>query len=318
MNRGFRLSRPLFAVVLGATFLSGSAALIYEVAWSRMLAVVVGNSGDAIALVLAAFMLGMALGAGFLGGLADRIRFPLRFYAGIELFIAICAVAVPFLLPALNSVEALRGTFEQNPTAAVGRMILVFAIIVIPALAMGATLPIVCRALTRNASGLKQGLGVIYGANTLGAAAGASAAGFGLIPLYGLETASFVGAGLSGVSALIFFVVAGLAGPLEIKDQAPLEGSEEVGRKGSRRVMVAALLALGVSGFAMLALEVLWSRILTFVFGHDTYAFSVLLSVVLVGLGLGGLLYRIVSKRNAILVTGLLLGLSGLVIIDSY
>ena len=308
---------PIFVAVVGATFLSGTAALIYEVAWSRMLSVVVGNSADAIAIVLASFMLGMALGARFFGGISDKIRFPLRLFAGLEILIACVAVTMPHLLPALNSIEALRGTFEYNPTAAVGRIILVASIIVIPSVAMGATVPVVARALVRSVDELKKRLGIIYGANTLGAALGASIAGFICIPSYGLSTTSLVGASLSLLAAILMFAVAGRV-DCETEPSPRAAAKEEKGDGSPVPPTFAGLLVLFVSGFVMIAAEVVWSRVLTFVFGHDTYAFAVLLSSVLVGLGIGGILFRILAKRKAHLVSGMLVGLNGLVLIDCY
>ena len=93
--------RAVIALAI-ATLISGAAGLSYEIIWTRMLVVPLGNSADAIALVLCSFMLGMAVGARLLGGLADRISSPLKIYVIAEVALGVYAVVMPFVIPALS------------------------------------------------------------------------------------------------------------------------------------------------------------------------------------------------------------------------
>ncbi|MCP4606651.1 MAG: tetratricopeptide repeat protein [Proteobacteria bacterium] len=314
-----RFSSSAFVGVIAAVFISGAAGLAYEVVWSRMFVVPLGNSSDATALVLAAFMLGIALGARLLGGLADRVRSPLKLYAVVEIGLGLYALIMPLLIGAISSTDIFRGSFEDQPLAAIGRLASAGLLVAFPSMAMGATLPVLVRALSSKRLDVRQRIGIVYGANTIGAAVGASIAGFIAIPLFGLTLTSAGSACLSFAAAFIVLAVRSLAGdPVSDSVDNVVDGSSDEAAVPSRSIALAALIAATASGFVMLAAEVLWARILTFVFGHDTYAFAVLLAIVLLGLGVGGLVYRKLADRDPALVVSLLLGLTAMALLDSF
>ncbi len=294
-------------IALGiATLISGAAGLSYEIVWTRMLVVPLGNSADAIALVLCSFMLGMALGARLLGGLADRISSPLKIYVVAEVALGVYAVVMPFVIPALSGSGA----------PAVVRLVVAAVLVAIPACLMGASVPVLVRALAVFSEDVKNRVGLFYGINTVGGTAGAAFAGFVAVPSLGLIETSFLAAGASIVAALIVAAVSRLSGGVANR-KAPLKPGADSGNP-ARKTAVAALIAAGVGGFVMLASEVVWARILTFVFGHDTYAFAILLVVVLAGLGLGGLLHRLLSKRDPVKVASWMLVLLVVSLFVSY
>ena len=298
MKAGGSISRGMVAAAGLATLLSGAAGLSYEVLWSRMLVVPLGNSADATALVLCAFMLGMAAGARIIGALADRIPSPLRLYVAAEALLAVYAVAMPFITPAL-----LGGTM-----AWAGKMILGVVLVAIPAFLMGASVPVLVRGLSTRADHVPLRVGLLYGLNTLGGAAGAALAGFLAVPSLGLTAASMLAAAGSIAAALLVAAVAKLSrlGSKGKTETVPETDDDDV----PRAVAVAALAAAAAGGFVMLGAEVIWARLLTFVFGHDTYAFAILLVVVLAGMGLGGAAHRaFLSKRDPARVVPALLGL---------
>lgn len=305
---------PIFIAV----FLSGAAGLAYEISWSRLLVPVLGNSADATALILAAFMVGMALGARLFGGFADRVHSPLRLYAKVEIGLGIVAFAIPLVIRWLGTSSLMVG-----PGLSAARLISAFVLIVFPSMMMGATLPVLVRGLNRWGGSAGGTIGLVYGLNTLGAAGGASLTGFVAIPAYGLGLTS-VFAALGSISAgILVFATARL---LKQTSSAPADNARAFGSEAasesalqvSSRLAGAALLAVFISGFVMLAAEVLWSRVLTFVFGHDTYAFAILLAVVLIGLGLGGILYRAFAGRAPVATMVATLGLLGLAVVNMY
>jgi spermidine synthase len=308
---------PALVAVLIAALLSGAASLAYEVVWSRMLVVPLGNSADATAMVLAAFMLGIAFGAQLLGRIADRVRSPLRLYAILEIVLGVYAFIAPMLIDGLDGADGLRGSLAERPMAAVGRLVAAGALVVLPSLVMGATIPVLVRALSRSASDIRHRIGLIYGTNTLGAAVGAAFTGFIAIPFLGFTLTS-------GLAALANFSAAGIAlatgrflGEGRTKDdREPARG--EIDEPPSRARAAAALIAATVAGLSMLSAEVLWSRVLTFVFGHDTYAFATLLAIVLTGLGIGGLVHRRLASLDPLKVCGVLTGLLALALVASY
>ncbi len=309
-------SMPATLAIYIAALISGASALAYEVVWSRMLVVPLGNSADATALVLAAFMLGIAAGARLLGGFADRVKSPLLLYMTLELILGAFALAMPFLISTLPELAPLRGSLEEQPMRAVARLTVSGVLVALPSLAMGATLPVLVRVFTHSRGDVERQIGLLYGANTIGAGIGAAAAGFVVIPQIGLA-----GTGLAAVfGSFVAAILAWGAGKLDrpvgqgtTADDAAFEGA-----KPNRFLAGAAIAGAAAGGFVMLSSEVLWARLLTFVFGHDTYAFSVLLFFVLTGLGLGGFLHRKLAGRDQLLVLASLLGLFCVSLIGSF
>ena len=292
-----RLSIP--AVWLAA-LLSGGAALAYEIAWTRALVVPLGNSADATALVLAGFMFGIAAGAWGGGNLAERVRSPLGTYAVLELSLAGYAVFAPHALVALTGVSWW------------ARVALGLGLIVLPSLAMGATFPLIVRGLTADAP-LRLRVSMAYGANTAGAALGAWVTGFFGIAAVGVSVWSRYAA-LASIGAAAVAVGASFA----LKQGGPATAALDAANRPSPRLARAALLAASASGLAMLAAEVLWARVLTFVFGHDTYAFASLLALVLLGLAGGGLLHRWTAALDQARVLATLLALFAVGLLGSF
>ena len=183
---------------------SGAAALIYEVVWTRLLTLQRGNGLAAASAVLAAFMGGLAAGAGAAGRYAGALppRRALTLYATLEIAIAVLAVLMPLLLIAVRPL--LAATYADGhggATFAFVRLASSVLLLCVPAACMGATFPIASRWIVRTASTAAQDAGGLYAANTLGAAAGAVMAGFALIPALGLRGTTFVGVALNLVAA---------------------------------------------------------------------------------------------------------------------
>jgi spermidine synthase len=198
-------------IFIGVYSGSGVAALIYEVTWTRMLTLQLGHTVAAASTVLAAFMGGLALGAALAGRFADRTTTPdadrsrLRAYAALELVVAGVALLLPFALAA--SVPALAWAYEDGTAPArfaLVRIAISLVLLCIPAAAMGATFPIAAAWFAdqraRGSSSAAEA-GVLYAANTSGAALGAIAAGFFLIPALGLRGTTWIGVALNLLSA---------------------------------------------------------------------------------------------------------------------
>ena len=184
--------RRLFVLLYAA---SGAAALVYEVTWTRMLTLQLGHTVAAASTVLAAFMGGLALGA----WIAGQRRFTtLRTYALLEITVAVAALALPIALSA--SAPALAWAYADGGAPArfaLVRVAISLALLVVPAAAMGATFPIAADWYARSAPDA----GALYAVNTAGAAAGAIAAGFFLIPAVGLRATTGVGVLLNLIAA---------------------------------------------------------------------------------------------------------------------
>ncbi|MBN2672470.1 MAG: tetratricopeptide repeat protein [Deltaproteobacteria bacterium] len=308
---GYRRLALIFAAI--ATVFSGAAGLSYEVVWSRMLVIPLGNSADATTLVLCAFMFGMALGSKIIGSLADRMVSPLRIYVTAEVLLGMYAIAVPFVMPALESSQMFAGNFDSAPLKVLFRFATASVLVALPAVFMGAAVPVLVRALSSASDEIRKRIGVLYGANTLGGALGAALCGFVAIPALGLMTTSFIAASLSLTAAFIVWAVhrAGRHQQVPMPSHSPAKDAVLKGRW-------TALLAAGAGGAAMLGGEVVYTRLLTFVFGHDTYAFAILLVMVLLGIAIGGGVHRLLAQKNQIALTGFSLISLGLFMLLSY
>jgi spermidine synthase len=278
------------AALLLATACSGAAALFYETLWARSLAIALGSTVQANAVIFAAFMVGLALGAYLVGRVTDRLRDVRLAYVAIEVAIALSGCAVGLLLHryrlALTGLLGAGGVQGKLPLA----FVLVLAVVAVPTACMGGTFPLLLE-LTRRVGRQMQGLYTAYALNTLGAAVGTLAAGAVAIPELGVVHALWLAAGLNLFAAIL---VAGL-GPA-LAPAAPGGARSPRAREldgpgpGMTRDGWDRALLLGTafaSGLVVLGLEVAWSRLASYFLGNRTLAFTVLLSWVLVLLSLG-------------------------------
>lgn len=175
-------------------FLSGMAALIYQVAWTNMLALSFGSTTLAMSAVVAAFMGGMGLGAWRYHQLGDRVRRPLLVYGGIEIGIGLMAALFSLGFAQLPPLFGeIAGSLPGESALSAFRFAVAFALLLIPSALMGATFPALCTVLIADATNLDRHLGRIYGWNTVGAASGAIVSGLVLIERLGLSGTVRVG-----------------------------------------------------------------------------------------------------------------------------
>src|SRR5215475_5752025 len=216
-------------LLLGLFFLSGISGLLYEVAWTRMLHLLFGDTVLAVSTVLASFMAGLALGSFWSGRYVDRRPRVLPLYAGLEAGIGVSAVAVPVVLQALTPLyiwlyQALHASFWLF---SVVRFLLAFGLLFIPTTLMGATLPVLSRYMVRHTATLGWRVGTLYALNTGGAVLGCFLAGYVLIGRFGLSQTVWLGAALNLTIALVVWVVQRYteAEPQEL--EAPLSTPED-------------------------------------------------------------------------------------------
>ena len=278
---------------------SGAAALIYEVVWTRLLTLHMGHGLAAASTVLAAFMGGLAAGAGAAGRYAGRLppRRAVHLYASLEIAIAVLALVMPLLLVGVRPL--LAATYaDGNGGATFGFVRLATSVLLlcVPAAAMGATFPIASRWIVRKASTAAQDAGGLYAANTLGAAAGAVLAGFSLIPALGLRGTTLVGVAFNVIAAGgAWFLARGTADAAAASVDpvvAPKGAQHKKAKKDERPLTPAsapllAAAALGASGFASLTLQVVWTRLLVQILGPTTYAFSIVVAIFIIGIAGG-------------------------------
>lgn len=272
---------------------SGATALIYQVIWSRWLGLVFGNTTTSISIVLGSFMLGLALGSWAAGRLLHRFNNPLRVYASMEFGIGMFALCFPLLAQAVDLLFTMIVNPDMPELASIAvRALFAFLLLLLPTTFMGATLPLLTdffRRSPRHTAGWK--VGVLYAANTFGAALGIVAASFFLIELFGVIATTVFAAMINLLIALIAFKFASAAGVLPADRQAEVRSRTWEARG---RMAVAVLTA---SGATALASEVLWTRTLETLVGNSTYAFSTIVLLYLVGIAAGSWLMSLLVNR---------------------
>jgi len=198
---------PPLVPVLALFFVSGVSALVYEVAWVRMLGRLTGHSSYAVTAVLSAYMGGLAAGSLLLGRAADRSRNPLALYGKLEIGAGLAALAVPFLVDALTGVYAslYRQAEGAVVTLTVVRFVFALAALAVPTFLLGGTFPALASAVVPRGPAAGRRAGLLYGINTAGAVVGTLAAGFVLLGSLGTaasaSAAAFLGIA-AGVAAL--------------------------------------------------------------------------------------------------------------------
>jgi spermidine synthase len=300
-------------------FISGATGLIYEVVWTRLLTLVMGNTHYSIATVLTAFMGGLALGSYAGGKVIDRFFNPLALYALLEGAIGFYCLAIPGIIdwafPLFKSIYLNSGSSYTE--ASFYRFLICGSILLIPTTFMGATLPILSKFVSGEPGLIGRDVGTLYAVNTFGAVFGAATSAYVFMRLLGLSATIQLAAGLNiGIAVVIFLVFRpGWNRPVQ-STQEPLQGEEMEGASMLWRERFI-LLAFGISGFCALVYQLTWNRILSLLLGSSVYAFSLILSIFILGLALGTVFFarRVTRMRDLVKVFGLLqigIGISAL------
>jgi spermidine synthase len=303
-------SRGLQQLVLGLFIGSGASGLIYQVVWSRELVLLFGNTSQAISTIVTAFLFGLGAGA-FMGGrLAAGHRNPLRLYGTIEIAVALLAIGLPSLFPALGTVYADAYTSTSPEELGLIRFGLAFVAVMPVTFAMGLTLPALTAFMVRSMDDAAKRLSDLYAANTLGAVAGTLIAGYALIELLGLGTTALVAVSLNVTAGIVALIASRRTNDLHLETfQPPITTND-----ARRRVTQIVYAATFVSGFAALAFEVLWTRMLAEGSGSSIYLFAAILAIFLFGIAAGSAFYGSRSRldRDTLGALGICLGAIGL------
>ena len=304
-------------------FLSGASALIFETLWFRLAGLTLGNSVWASSIVLSSFMAGLALGNLLAARHGPRVERPLVAYAGLEVAIGVTGFALVPILPGLTPLlNPLLGSFLETPWVLNPlRLLIAFSLLLIPATAMGATLPLLVKTLSLRDANFGRVLGRLYGWNTLGAVAGALGGEVFLIGAVGLLGTGLVAALLNGVAAVSALVISPryrvpvAMEPEEEIAGEPVASAPRLSREG-KRLLAAAFL----SGATLLGLEVVWFRFTLLFINGTSLAFAFMLSVVLGGIALGGFIasWWLKLRPLAYKLTPLLALVSGAIAIFTY
>ncbi len=282
-------------------FVSGAAALVYQVLFAKQLALVFGSTATATFTVLATFLGGMALGSLIGGHWASRLRRPLVAYAFIELGIAAYCALTPQLFKGVQAlyIALASGSAPDATGLLVLRVALGSAVLLVPTALMGITLPILARALGPQSGRMGSRVAWLYFANTAGAALGALLTAYILIPALGAHRTTLVAALLNLLVALAALEMAKRSPEMSADDDSPsAEAAAATTYAPGARVL--ALATLGLGGLLSLGLEVVYVHMLSIVAGNSVYAFGLMVATFLCGLSIGGEAARRVLRQPRI------------------
>ena len=268
-----RFLPALFLLFVG----SGCAALIYEIVWFQLLQLIIGSSSISLGILLGTFMGGMCLGSLLFARMISARKHPLRVYAALELGIGALGLLILVAMPLVGGIYTAWG--GEGVFGIVFRAVIAGICLLPPTVLMGATLPAISRWVKATPDGISW-LGFFYGGNIAGGVAGCVLAGFYLLRVFDVATATFVAVAFNVVVAAVAYILAGRTVYEADVITAPRSG-------GAPAANLAVYVTIALSGLTALSAEVIWTRLLSLHFGATVYTFALILAVFLVGLGIG-------------------------------
>ncbi|MBX3497881.1 MAG: fused MFS/spermidine synthase [Alphaproteobacteria bacterium] len=272
--------RTALAFLFALFFFSGFSALVYQTAWHRLLGLFGGADSISAAIVVGAFLLGLGIGSLVAGLRADRLsrRAALLLFAACELGIALFAALSPWLFH-----EVVFARLAPLSSSRLTMFLIVFACLLWPTFLMGCSLPLLSKAIVQDIAASARQIGWLYGLNTLGAGIGALVAGWVVIGHLGYDGAIYLAAAIN---------VAIAAGGVSLAVTRGLRA--DCGAASSARTIAGGDAPVGrwcflvfVSGFSIVALQIVWYRLIGVTLQSNAYGFSLVLGVFLVGDAVG-------------------------------
>lgn len=291
----------------------------------KQLGLLFGNTSHAAGATLAAFFAGLAVGSWYWGKRSGQSRNQLRVYAGLEIGVAITALLYFVVMKGYHVIyPEVFQSVHSGAWLLLIKFLLAIVLIFPPAFCMGGTIPVIGQHAIRNPSQFGSTSALLYGINTLGATLGALLAGFFMPLWFGFQATCFIAIGITVIVAALAFVVSRSSkASHQVVDEAsendagtsteakqPLDSD----KRDKTRISLTAICFM--SGFGVLALEVLWTRMFALVLENSVYTFAAILVVVLCCLAGGALISSVLarSKWSPNLILTALLSLSGIAI----
>ena len=276
--------------ILAAVFLllSGAAALIYQVAWVRLLGLSMGSTSASISTVLAAFFLGMALGSYFAERISRNRINSFKPYIILEIGIAVSGL---LLLPILLNLDSFIASVPAIGSVLPGKFLITMLLLLVPTVCIGATFPVMASILIRKENEIGLRLGQLYALNTFGAIFGALLAGFAFIPTYGLDGAIYIAVALNATVAILALIFNKSITLPPINRCEKEQDKNEAPAKLNKEQKLALIILMG-TGFASIASEIGWTKYLSIFTGTTIFGFAAILGIFLMGIAAGSWVIR--------------------------
>ncbi len=277
----------------GALFASGFAALIYQSTWAQYLGLIVGHSAYAQSLVLILFMGGMAGGAALTARVIARIKRPILWYVGVELFLAVCGLLYH---PGFTAGRAwvlgdLLPWLDAGWMAGSASWVFGASTIILQTIALGATFPLIAEVVITQTRGEKGRIvSTLYFANSIGAGIAALTNVVLVLPAVGLPGSVMTAGLLNALAGLMIWLTFGGYSHIQKVSEKPVEMQNPA--TAPRSVTRPIYIAAGITGAASFVYEIVWVRILANALGSSMHVFELMLSAFIIGIALGGYVIR--------------------------
>ena len=288
-------------LLFGLFFLSGFSALLYQVAWQRMLGLFSGSDVRSVTIVIASYLLGLGLGNLISSRISDRFtnRQCVRVYGLCNLGIAVFAVCSRFLFYDLLFIR-----LQYLAQSSLLMLAIVLVSLLIPTTMMGLSLPLLSKAINRSVEKAASGIGWLYGINTLGSGLGTLVSGWYIVGTFGYEKTVYIGAVFSSCISFTALILARQFGNRNDSLQKNIDSFPNFLPK--QQSIKEWYLLVFISGFAAISWEIIWFRVLDIALQSNAYTYAHLLAFVLVSNGIGSLIgsktiARITNPKKAFL-----------------
>jgi spermidine synthase len=267
-------------------FLSGFPALLYQIVWQRALFTLYGVNVESVTMIVTVFMLGLGLGSLFGGRLSSlpKIR-PLVAFGIIEISIGLFGSASLWIFHRVGALTAGHSTLVTGMVS--------FALLLIPTLLMGSTLPLLVEHVVRTTGNVGESVGSLYAVNTFGSAVACLAAAIVLMDALGES-------GVVDLACCFNLMVGAAAIAVGIRNvsAAAAKTSMESRHPNPTVPFWVGVLLAGITGFIALAYEIIWYRVYSFTTGGRASAFALLLAFYLVGIAIGSIAVQNACKEK--------------------
>ncbi|MEN5291132.1 spermine synthase [Stenotrophomonas lactitubi] len=288
------------AWLLWVFVLSGFSGLIYQSIWTQYLGLFLGHSSYAQSLVLMLFMGGMAVGAWLVSRKSARIQRPLLVYAIIEVVIGLLGLTFDGAYHlttgwAYNQLMPMLG----GEHAHWARWLIATALVLPQCVLLGATFPLMSAGYMRlqpHSEG--RVLAGLYFSNSMGAAIGALASAYVLLPMLGMPGTVFSAGLINVIVAFMIYPMTKFEGLLDRSPTAPVVEARPVGGAPISRSWIILVVAC-LTGAASFVYEITWVRMLSLALGTTIHSFEIMLASFIFGIALGGLWLKNRADRVA-------------------
>lgn len=292
MDKSKRGDLPALIIV----FFAGFSFLIYEISWFRMLSLVLGATISASTIVLIAFMGGFGLGALYWGKFNNNTRNPGKLLIILLLVVGVAGLANYFLfskiLPELYPVFQNAGLTPEITNLLA--YLISLLLLLLPAFFMGGMLPVASALIIRANAEVAKLIGRIYAWETIGSTLGALATGFFFIGSFGQQITIYIAAFINFALAVYIFQSRYLKESASIGNENNSGSAQQTKSKKETTTFdilsvnqKSAIIATFAFGFSVIGLQVVWFRIFRIYMTNTSYTFSLIASMVILGLFAG-------------------------------